>query len=105
MSPTQEYQRGRLTEALARWSAQLAAGRSWTDIEAEIMDCCQGRVDLLTGLLLEAEVALACARARGMTGRAAGTCPERHAAVMSRHGHWSSPDRAPVDVGGIGPWY
>ena len=55
MSPTQEYLHGRLPEALACWGAQLAAGRAWTDIEAEIVDCCESRVDLLTQLLVEAE--------------------------------------------------
>ena len=55
MSPTQDYLHGRLPEALALWGVQLAAGRSWTDIEAEILNCCDGRVDLLTQLLIEAE--------------------------------------------------
>ena len=55
MSPTQEYSQGRLPEALALWGVQLAAGRSWPDIEAEILNCCDGRVDLLTQLLIKAE--------------------------------------------------
>jgi hypothetical protein len=55
MSPNQQYLHGRLPEALACWGAQLASGRTWTEVEAEIIDCCQGRVDLLTELLIEAE--------------------------------------------------
>jgi hypothetical protein len=55
MSPTLDYQRGRLPEALACWGKQLAAGRSWSDVEDEILTCCEGRVDLLTGLLIQAE--------------------------------------------------
>jgi hypothetical protein len=44
MSPNQQYLHGRLPEALACWGAQLASGRTWTEVEAEIIDCCQGRV-------------------------------------------------------------
>ena len=55
MSPTQEYLHGRLPEALTHWGAQLASGRSWSDIEAEIVASCRGRIDLLTQLLIEAE--------------------------------------------------
>jgi hypothetical protein len=103
MSPTQEYQRGRFPEALARWSAELASGRSWFDIEAEIIECCGGRVDLLTGLLIQAETA--CAFAPGAAPGGYSTCAERHAVVNARRGHWSSPDRAPDDASSIGPWY
>ena len=70
MSPTQEYLHGRLPEALACWGAQLAAGRAWTDIEAEIVDCCESRVDLLTQLLVEAETV-------------------RHVVPAARCGQWS----------------
>ena len=79
MSPTRDYQQGRFAEALGWWGAQLAAGRSWRDIEAEIVDCCQGRVDLLTELLLEAET--------------------------SRPLYWSRPAPVPAGAGDIGPWY
>ena len=58
MSPTQEYLHGRLPEALRCWGAQLASGRTWSEVEAEIINCCQGRVDLLTQLLIEAETIL-----------------------------------------------
>ena len=60
MSPTQDYQRGRFPEALACWGAQLAAGRSWSDVEGEILTCCDGRVDALTALLVQAETLRAC---------------------------------------------
>ena len=59
MSPTQDYECGRFSEALGWWAAQLAAGRSWGDIEAEIIGCCQGRADLLTQLLIAAETSRA----------------------------------------------
>jgi hypothetical protein len=55
MSPTQDHIHGRVPEALARWAEQLAAGRSWVSVEDEILSSCQGRVDLLTGLLIQAE--------------------------------------------------
>lgn len=103
MSPTQEYQRGRVPEALMCWSADLAAGRSWREVQAEIIACCQGRIDLLTGLLLAAETV--CERAQAAMTPACGTCSERHAAVAARHSHWSSPDRVPLDTAAIGPWY
>jgi hypothetical protein len=103
MSPTQEYQRGRVPEALMRWSADLAEGRSWRDVEAEIIACCEGRIDQLTGLLLAAESV--CDRAQAAMTQASGTCPERHAAVAARHPHWSSPDRVPLDASTMGPWY
>jgi hypothetical protein len=72
MSPTQDYQHGRFADALGWWGAQLAAGRSWRDIEAEIVDCCQGRVDSLTRLLIEAETL-------------------REGSSAARRGDWSSP--------------
>ena len=61
MTPTQEYLHGRLPQALACWGAQLASGRAWPEIEAEIISCCRGRVDLLTQLLIEAETVRAVA--------------------------------------------
>jgi hypothetical protein len=61
MTPTQEYLHGRLPQALACWGAQLASGRAWLEIEAEIVRCCRGRVDLLTQLLIEAETVRAVA--------------------------------------------
>jgi len=59
MSPIQDYQCGRFPEALGWWAAQLDAGRSWGDIEAEIIACCEGRADLLTQLLIAAETSRA----------------------------------------------
>ena len=55
MSHSTTYVRGRFTEVLARWSEELAAGRSWAEVQSEILMSCQGRVDLLRQLLREAE--------------------------------------------------
>jgi len=71
MSPTQDYQDGRSAEALARWGEQLAAGRSWPHVENEILTYCQGRVELVTRLLIQAETLRATA---GATRRAFSAC-------------------------------
>ncbi len=55
MSPTEDLSHGRIDEALAGWAEQLAAGRCWNEIQAEIVGCCEGRVDLLTELLVRTE--------------------------------------------------
>jgi hypothetical protein len=103
MSPTQEYQRGRFAEALARWRAELAAGRSWDEVQAEIVACCEGRVDLLTGLLIEAETLRGSAE--GTTRRASSPCTQRHDVPPARHHHWSGPRRMPEPAITVGHWY
>ena len=55
MTPAQDYLDGRFTEALVQWADQLAVGRTWREVKAEIVSCCEGRVDLLTALLIHAE--------------------------------------------------
>ena len=103
MSPTQKYPPGRFAEALAYWRAQLAAGRSWDEVEAEIIASCEGRVDLLTGLLIEAETQRVSGD--GAPRKAAGACTHRHPLPPARHHHWSSPRPAPEPLVGIGHWY
>ena len=85
MTPTQEYLHGRLRQALACWGAELASGRAWPEIEAEIISCCQGRADLLTHLLIEAETVRAVAP-RPLCGHRAGSAVPRLAATT---GAWS----------------
>jgi len=64
MSPSQDPRHAPFVEALTGWAEQLAAGRSWIDIEDEILTLSHGRVDVLTALLLQAEAL------RGNTGAA-----------------------------------
>ncbi len=85
MSPTEEYQHGRLDRALTGWGGQLAAGRSWTEVEAEIISCCEGRVDLLTGLLIQAETVSSDAAAAGQ--RASSPCRVRRFVPPARQRH------------------
>jgi hypothetical protein len=99
MSPTEEYQQGRLARALTGWGTELAAGRSWTEVEAEIISCCDGRVDLLTRLLLEAETV----RTRALRGgRRASTVVGVRRAVVTAHQRREPPVRAVASVSGIG---
>jgi hypothetical protein len=100
MSPTEEYQQGRLARALAGWSEELAAGRSWTEVEAEILSCCEDRVDSLTGLLLEAERARSSAL--GATQRRSTSHGVRRAVVTARQRRDFQPDRVLASVSGIG---
>lgn len=90
MSPTYDYQHGRIDEALVRWGKHLAAGRSWRDVEDEILYCCQGRVDLLTALLVQAEILSWEVDA----GSRRSADPGRERTVLPSHpgGHWSSPE-------------
>ncbi len=92
MSPTEEYQHGRLARALAGWGAQLSAGRSWTEVEAEIISCCEGRVDLLTGLLIQAETARS--GADGARPRGSNACRASRAVPHARQHPVSIADRA-----------
>ena len=101
MSPTQDDQPGRFAQALARWRAQLARGRSWGEVESEIVTYCQGRVDLLTQLLIEAETL----RLNGEgTTRRSSVCTQRLPAAQVRQHHWSSPFRVPKTGTSIAQW-
>ena len=101
MSPTQDYLHGRTAEALASWREQLAAGRSWSEVEDEIVRCCEGRVDLLTRLLLEAETLRGPAETAPHRGSRA--CTPRHGVPHPRQHHWSGPE--PVSTAaGTGFW-
>ncbi len=100
MSPIEEYQHGHLARALTAWQGQLAAGRSWTEVEAEIISCCDGRVDLLTGLLIEAETGRS--NAAGARLPTSGPRRVRRAVPAARRWHEPQPDRAVLQVSGVG---
>jgi hypothetical protein len=102
MSPTQDDQQGRFAEALACWRAQLAGGRSWGEVESEIITFCQGRVDLLTRLLIEAETLRW--GVGGTTGRSS-ACTQRYPVAQVPQHHWSSPVRVPEPRSSIAHWY
>jgi hypothetical protein len=57
-------------KALSRWREHLAAGKSWSKIEVEILAVCQSRVDLLTQLLIVAEETRPPERSRPRSARA-----------------------------------
>jgi hypothetical protein len=100
MSPTEEYQHGRLDRALTAWGAQLAAGRAWTEVEAEIISCCEGRVDRLTSLLIQAETVRS--GVDGARHSPSATRRARRAVPNARRHHESTPDRAVVNAGRLG---
>ncbi len=101
MSPTEEYQHGRLARALAGWGAELSAGRSWTEVESEIITCCEGRVDLLTGLLIQAETARPSAD--GARQRGSSACGGSRAVPNARQHQVSIVDREDrAVVSGVG---
>jgi hypothetical protein len=47
--------KGHSSEPVARWRRQLAAGRSWSEVEVEVLIWSGARIDRLTRLLIEAE--------------------------------------------------
>jgi hypothetical protein len=101
MSPTQDYLHGRFADALACWGEELAAGRAWSEIEDEIVRCCEGRVDLLTALLVEAETLRA-----GMPGaprRPSSVCTPRRGVPHPRH-HLAPASERMQGSGGFACW-
>jgi hypothetical protein len=78
MSPTQEHPDERISQALTRWADQLAEGRSWSEVEDEIIRSCEGRVDLLTQLLIHAETQSSPPASRRLAHRS----PRMHASRL-----------------------
>src|SRR3712207_4964969 len=103
MSSTQDHLHGRFADALTSWGEQLAAGRSRSNIEAEIIARGEGRVDLRTDLLVEAETLRESAA--GGARRASSPCAQRGPVPEARLHHGTRPTRALEAVAGTGDWY